>query len=155
MNLKQMVQRRRQERQDADLDLTAVMNIFLILIPFLLLTAVFVKVAVLELSLPNLDRSEARAQQAKKPKNMVLNFLFIREDELELKSPELKFSPIPMTTNGYNWSRLETLLQRIGEKYPASKDIIISPANSIQYETIIHAMDRCRENGFVNISISG
>ncbi len=63
MNLKNAIETRRRDRQESDLDLTPVMNIFLILIPFLLLTAVFVKIAVLELSLPNLERQGAVAQQ--------------------------------------------------------------------------------------------
>ena len=50
MNLKQTMGRKlRGHAGETDLNLTAVMNIFLILIPFLLLSAVFVKISVLEL----------------------------------------------------------------------------------------------------------
>ena len=58
MNLKQSVKRRlRGHAGETDVNLTAVMNIFLILIPFLLLTAPFMRIAVLELTLPSLDRA--------------------------------------------------------------------------------------------------
>lgn len=145
---------RRRERQESDLDLTPVMNIFLILIPFLLLTAVFVKIAVLELSLPNLERAGAAVQQQEK-KSVVLNFLFIKETGFEVKSPELKFAPIAKTGSDYDWAALTAQLSQAKAKHPDSEDIIIAPANSIKYETIISVMDHCRESGFSNISISG
>jgi biopolymer transport protein ExbD len=155
MDLKEAVQRRRHHNEDADIDLTAVMNIFLILIPFLLLTAVFVKIAILELSLPNLEKKSSTVQRQAEPKSVVLNFLFIRDDGFEFKSPEFKFSPIPKTNNTYNWQELIKQLEMAKTKYPDSKDIIIAPDNSIKYETIITVMDHCRESGFTQISISG
>ncbi|HNT66584.1 MAG TPA: biopolymer transporter ExbD [bacterium] len=154
MNLKNAIETRRRDRQESDLDLTPVMNIFLILIPFLLLTAVFVKIAVLELSLPNLERQGAVAQQQER-KTVVLNFLFIKETGFEVRSPDLKLPAIPKTAEGYDWSTLSDQLKAAKSKYPDSEDIIIAPVNSITYETIISVMDRCRESGFTNISISG
>jgi len=155
MNLKQSMKRRlRGHSEDAELNLTAVMNVFLILIPFLLLTAVFVRIAVLELNLPNLNRKSAAVEQ-KKSETVVLNFLFIREKEFELRVPDVKFKPLPKKGDVYDWEGLRRQLQRVKQKYPESQDIIISPENSIKYDTIISVMDRCRESGFPNISISG
>lgn len=154
MNIKQSMQGRlRGHITEADVNITAVMNIFLILIPFLLLTAVFVRIAVLELSLPSVSR-ESRVTQAKK-EPVIINMLFIRENGFELRSPEIKFEPIAFEGADYNWSLLKEQLVTIKRKYPASEDIIISPVNTIRYETIIHVMDRCREAGLPNISISG
>lgn len=156
MNLKQSLNRRmRGHVQDADVNLTAVMNIFLILIPFLLLTATFVRIAVLELSLPNLERSgEARAT-SQRSEPAILNILLIHKDHLQIKSPNLKFEAIPKTDGGYLWSELEAQLQQVKKQYPAINDFIISPEDDIEYHTIITVMDNCRESGFPNISISG
>ncbi|MBD3383696.1 hypothetical protein GF407_02115 [candidate division KSB1 bacterium] len=157
MNLKRALQNKQKWRTDeADVDITPVMNIFLILIPFLLLTAVFVKVAILDLSLPNLESRDSRSTINKKqPESVVLNFLFIRTDELELKSPKLSFPKLSKTESGYDWQQLQQQLQRTKQQYPESEDIIISPENEIKYQTIITVMDQCREAGFPNISISG
>ena len=95
MNIKESMGRRRGKREvDAELSLTAVMNVFLILVPFLLLTAVFVRIAVLELTLPNLERNPQSVQEQNK-KTVVLNFLFIKETGFELKVPELKLAKLP------------------------------------------------------------
>ncbi|MBN1465124.1 biopolymer transporter ExbD [candidate division KSB1 bacterium] len=155
MNIKQSIRRKgRGHPRDTDVNLTAVMNIFLILIPFLLLTASFVRIAVLELTLPSLDRAgqQATVQNAQ---STVLNILLIKETELQLNSPGLKFDKIAGRTGDYNWSELTAQLQQVKSKFPDSEDIIISPENTILYETIIVIMDQCREAGFPNISISG
>ncbi|MDZ7721583.1 MAG: biopolymer transporter ExbD [candidate division KSB1 bacterium] len=156
MNLKQTLNRKlRGHVRDADVNLTAVMNIFLILIPFLLLTATFVRIAVLELSLPNLDRSgEARAT-SRPAQPAVLNILLIHPDHLQIKSPDLKFDPIPQKNGSYVWSELRMQLDQVKEKYPDIDDFIISPEDNIEYHIIITVMDNCRQAGFPNISISG
>ena len=75
MNLKQSMNRRLKGHADqVELNLTAVMNVFLILVPFLLLTAVFVKIAVIEFSLPSLDSKRPSVQQ-QKPQSTILNIL--------------------------------------------------------------------------------
>ena len=155
MNLKRSVKGRlRGHADDTDVNLTAVMNIFLILIPFLLLTATFVRIAVLELSLPSLDRA-SHQQAVQKSESTILNVLQIKETGLQLNSYGMKFDAITKETDDYNWPELEQQLERVKNKYPDSQDIIISPEASIRYETIISIMDRCREAGFPLISISG
>ena len=155
MNLKQSVQQRlRGHAGDTDVNLTAVMNIFLILIPFLLLTATFVRITVLELTLPSLDRA-GRQTTRQNSESTVLNILLIKETELQLNSPGFEFDKINKLDNDYNWPELTSQLQRIKDKFPDSQDIIISPERTIRYETIIAIMDQCREAGFPSISISG
>lgn len=155
MNLKQSIKGRlRGHADEAEVNLTAVMNIFLILIPFLLLTAAFVRIAVLELTLPSLDRA-GQQTAVQKSESTILNILLIKETELHLNSPGFSFDTIVKQNSEHNWSELTAQLERIKEKYPDSQDIIISPESTIRYETIISIMDRCREAGFPLISISG
>ena len=47
--------RRRTSREPAELDITSFMNLMVILVPFLLITAVFSRMAILELNLPTAD----------------------------------------------------------------------------------------------------
>ena len=155
MNLKDSMNRRLRSRSGTtDLNLTAVMNIFLILIPFLLLTATFVRIAVLELSLPTRDRFESQSMQSQ-PESSILNILQIRENGFQLKSPNMNFDPLARTQQGYPWQQLRSQLKQVKKKYPDVNDIIIAPDNSIRYDTIISVMDQCRESGFPNISVSG
>ena len=43
---------RRQQQEAAELNITAFMNLMVILVPFLLITAVFSRLAILQLNLP-------------------------------------------------------------------------------------------------------
>jgi biopolymer transport protein ExbD len=152
INIKQKVRGARMIRDDVEI--TPVMNLFLVLVPFLLLTAVFVRIAILELSLPSLNK-ENTAVSTDPPKAVVLNLLAIRSEGFELKSPGFEFGLIPKVNNEFDWPKLVSSLRQIREKYPDSHDVVVAPADNVKYEIVVKVMDRCRENGFANISISG
>ena len=150
MNLKDAVRHRlRGHAGHEDVNLTAVMNIFLILIPFLLLTASFVRLAVLEMTLPDLER--AGRQSSILTGRVVVNVLFIRENSIQLKSPEISLAQVPKVAE-YDWEALRSQLEQVKIKYPESMDVIITPESTIRYEIIIAVMDICRDAGFANIS---
>ena len=154
MNLRAVRERKQAQRRDTELNVTPVMNVFLILVPFLLLTAVFVRVAVLELSLPSLSKKSTQSKQVQ-PQQLVLNFLTIGPDGFQLKSKGMNFPKIPLKDGKYDFETLAKQLKQIKQKYEASEDVIIAPDSQIRYEIIVHVMDTCRESGFPNISISG
>lgn len=151
MNLKKTLGRDRCD-QESELNITAVMNIFLILIPFLLLTAVFVRIAVIEFSLPsNQKSSTTEAPQ----RDAVVTVIAINEKGFDLKTQGMKFSFINKKKENFDFQTLVQNLQKVKALHVETEDIIIAPHSATKYDTIIKVMDRCRENGFPNISISG
>lgn len=151
MNLKKTLGRDRGD-QESELNITAVMNIFLILIPFLLLTAVFVRIAVIEFSLPsNQKSSTTEAPQ----RDAVVTVIAINEKGFDLKTQGMKFSFINKKKENFDFQTLVQNLQKVKALHVETEDIIIAPHSATKYDTIIKVMDRCRENGFPNISISG
>ncbi|NOZ62684.1 MAG: hypothetical protein GXO74_13515 [Calditrichaeota bacterium] len=152
MNLKRSLGRDR-TAEDSDVNIIPVMNIFLLLIPFLLLTAAFVRIAVIELSLPTLSKN--RTIQVQQNKKLVLVILAIKETGFQLKSPGFKFDPVNRVGNKYNYAPLVQQLKQIKSKYSYAEDIIIAPAARVKYDIIVQVMDRCRESGFPNVSLSG
>ncbi|MDZ7344796.1 MAG: biopolymer transporter ExbD [candidate division KSB1 bacterium] len=155
MNLKARLRRHRPT--GGDLEMTPIMNIFLILVPFLLLTATFVKIAILEMTLPSLNKPviQETTATAEKPKQLVLNTLAIKANGFELKSPTFNFPLIPKTGEQYNYEQLQANLKQIKERFPNSEDVVVAPEDEIKYDVVVKVMDRCRESGFPNISISG
>ncbi len=153
MNLRQRLGRER-GMQDDDLNITPVMNIFLILVPFLLLTAVFVRIAILEFSLPSTENQANKAQRnpATKP---VVTIVAITEKGFRLKTEGASFPLIAKQQDAFDYDGLVKKLQEVKKLHRETEDIIIAPEAQVRYETIIKVMDRCRENGFPNISISG
>lgn len=155
MNLKAKLRSR--QAGSEDLQMTPIMNVFLILVPFLLLTASFVKIAILEMSLPSLTQntSSSMTQLDEEKKPLVLNMLAIRPNGFELKSPTFNFPFIGKKGEQYDFEQLQTSLRQIKEKFPDSEDMVIQPEDAIKYDDVVKAMDRCRDSGFPNISISG
>lgn len=153
MNLRQTLGRDRQIKNN-DVNIIGVMNVFLLIIPFLLLTAAFLRLAAVDLSLPSLGKG--RSQTEEPPRNLVLVILVIRETGFQLKSSlDIKFDPIDKNRDQYNYAKLVEQLKVIKEKQPQAEDIIISPEAKVKYDVIIKVMDRCRETGFLNVSLSG
>lgn len=154
MNLKARMGRTRRGRDD--IEMTPIMNLFLILVPFLLVTAEFVNIAVLDMSLPQLN-TNANVTQAptELPKQSVLSTLEIDDAEMRLNSPTFNFPAIKKTGADYDYNLLKTQLTQIKQKFPEAVDMVIAPEDQIKYDIVIQVMDRCREQGFPNISISG
>jgi biopolymer transport protein ExbD len=153
MNLKQALKKSRAIKEN-DVNILPVMNIFLLLIPFLLLTAVFVHIAVIELSLPSLNKGQG-SQMQEQPKNLVLVILAIKETGFQLKSLGFTFDPLEQVNGQYNYRQLAEQLKQIKNQYPYAEDIIVSPEAKVKYDIIIKVMDQCRETGFPNVSLSG
>lgn len=153
MNLRQKLSRNRQIKNN-DVNIIGVMNVFLLIIPFLLMTAAFIRLAAVDLSLPSLGKGRSAMDET--PKNLVLVILVVRETGFQLKSSlDIKFDPIEMNRNQYNYAKLVEQLRVIKERQPQAEDIIISPEARVKYDVIIKVMDRCRETGFANVSLSG
>lgn len=153
MNIKQTLGKDRRKK-DVDVNIIPVMNIFLLLIPFLLLTAAFVRLAVVELSLPSLNKGRSNQIQ-EKSQNLVLIILAIKETGFQLKAQGFKFDPLYKNNDKYNYPKLVEQLKQIKQVHSYAEDIIISPESKVKYDIIIKVMDRCRETGFPNVSLSG
>ncbi len=154
MNLRQTIGKERRI-EDSDVNITPIMNVFVILIPFLLLSASFVKIAIIDFSLPSTEQAANAAVNPADLKGLTVLVVTIKDTGLEVKTSKKKLPFVPKKNGKYD---LKTLAKRLGEvkkKYPKLEDVIITPSETIRYETIVHVMDTCREAGFPNFSISG
>ena len=152
MNLKKSLGRDRRNL-DSDLNITPVMNIFVILIPFLLLTATFVRIAIIELGLPSLQESES--QDPEDLKDLTVLVVSIQPDGFKIKTSEMNMPVIPKKSNQFDFETLTNRLQGIKKRFPKLKDVVILPESQIRYQVIVKVLDSCREIGFPNYSISG
>ena len=152
MNLKKALSANRSS-EDTDVNITPVMNIFVILIPFLLLTATFVRIAIIELSLPTLEGASALSEE--QTKGLTVLVISIEPTGFEVKTSEKTFPKIPRRGNEYNYNELSEKMKSVKKDFPKLEDVIISPSSEIKYHVIIKVMDICREAGFPNFSISG
>jgi len=138
-----MMRRRRGSRRDsdtADLNITAFMNLMVILVPFLLITAVFSRLAVLELYLPGSSNEPVDPQE--------LTFqleVTVRKHQIEVGDRNLgALAVYPFGEDGYDYEALSKKLSAIKERYPDKTDVAILLEAEIPYDTLVQVMDRVR-----------
>ena len=136
---------RRVNTQDAELDITSFMNLMIVLVPVLLLSLVFSHVRILNLQLPVLSEAEL-AEDQKEPKILEL---VITKKHLELNYPAgILLKRFEVKDQGYDFAALSTYLQDLKLTFQQNaiekNDIVILLAPSVDYQTIVSAMDTVR-----------
>ena len=116
------------------------MNLMVILVPFLLITAVFSRVAVLELNLPGSSTEPVNTQD--------LTFqleITVRKGQIEVGDRNVgALGVYPNSADGYDFEALSTKLSDIKQRYPEKTDAAILLEAEIPYDTLVQVMDRVR-----------
>jgi biopolymer transport protein ExbD len=123
----------------ADINITAFMNLMVILVPFLLITAVFSRITILELNLP------AAGDPALAATERFDLEVIVRADRIEVgdRAGGL-FQSIPVTGGGNDYEQLSQLLQQIKARYPDKQDATLLLEADISYDEVVLAMDSIR-----------
>ena len=133
---------RRLRREPAGLDVTAFINLIVVLVPFLLSTAVFTRLSVLDLALP--AQSTGALEQLSVEK---LNLeVVIRADAIEVGDRiGGLIQKIPRAQSGqYDVTALGTLARAIKEKFPDKTDVTVLPEPNVPYDVLVQVMDALR-----------
>lgn len=132
--------RRRTAAGDAgDINITAFMNLMVILVPFLLITAVFSRITILELNLP------AGQAGAEPPAESFDLEVVLRKDGVEVGDRRGGLiKRIANQTSGYDYAQLSELLQQIKARYPSKQDVTLLLEPDIAYDSLVQTMDAVR-----------
>ena len=141
------------ELVDADVDVTPVMNVFVILIPFLVSMAVFTHVSIIDFSVPS-DMGQGTAESGGKPKQKLT--LLLTESFLGISEGENLLDSIPRLENGlYAFDSLRQTLSARRFQSEFQDEIIVAVRDGVAFKYAVKAMDVSRECGFIKIGISG
>ena len=131
-----------------ELNITAFMNLMVILVPFLLITAVFSRMTVLELNLPALDQAQA---QSPEKLDLVLE-LIVREKSFDLQDANVgQLHRIERGKDQQDWDEFTKVLMEIKTRYPDEKSIMLLLEPGISYKTMIEVMDHVRSTQVLQI----
>jgi len=130
----------RRNIETAELNITAFMNLMVILVPFLLITAVFSRLAILELNLP------ASSTEPADPQELTFQLeVIVRADKIEVGDRNVgALGVYPNTVDGYDYESLSNKLSEIKDRYPEKTDASILLESEIPYDTLVQVMDRVR-----------
>ena len=129
----------RHSRRPAELLLVPMIDIFTVLVTFLLMTAVFSRTVILQLNLP------ASQTEFKDPPPGLQLEVMVRKDLLQVADRNTgPLATLPNTAGGYDYDALTEYLKRVKAKFPDKTDASILLEADTPYDTLVQVMDRVR-----------
>jgi biopolymer transport protein ExbD len=164
-----MARKRVRAKEADELNLIPIMNLVTILIPFLLMAASFISLAVIDTTLPAIgDPTPQEEEPDKPPLNLsvvitdsgftvlgAIEHILHPEGVPEKPEPVEGQKPeptIPCVIDGcvspddYDYKELVRLLNLIKDDYLEDENVILVPEASVPYEVMIRTMDATRED---------
>jgi biopolymer transport protein ExbD len=129
----------RHARKPAELLLVPMIDIFTVLVTFLLMTAVFSRTVILQLNLP-----PPNSTWKEPPPGLQLEVM-VRKNLLQVADRNTgPLATIPNTPTGYDFDGLTEYLKRVKAKFPDKTDASILLESDTPYDTVVQVMDRVR-----------
>ena len=149
--------RKHRIHEDKELQLTALVDIMVTLITFMLVTAVFVKMSSIDLNLAEETKKPSKSTQNKSSVPSPPGFrliISVSEDQIDVFNDELSLGVFKKDEKGsYNFTELTNVLIQLKKEYPEEKSATILSTPSIHYNILVSTIDAVRE-GFPDISLA-
>lgn len=129
---------RRRRNDPQELNVTAFLNLMVVLVPFLLITAVFSRIVILQLNLPQ------GAADSPDPPELEIEVI-IRDNALEIGDGQRVVHRIGNKDDGYDFQGLSELLLELKKVYPAKRSATVLVEPEIHYDTVVAVMDATRQ----------
>jgi biopolymer transport protein ExbD len=129
----------RHTRRPAELLLVPMIDIFTVLVTFLLMTAVFSRTVILQLNMP-----AAQTEFREPPPGLQLEIM-VRKDLLQVADRNSgPLATFPNKQAGYDYEGLTDYLKRVKNKFPEKTDATILLEPDTPYDILVQVMDRTR-----------
>jgi len=153
--MRRFVRQRKSNDTDTDIDMVPIMNMFLVLIPFLLSSASFFDINAIHTSVPVKQTSENQDDSQTNKEATIIPVIEMQTNKIELyalsdqvAANDLKKWDMSFAKQGDSFplADIQTYLQDMKKQYPKSETILVIPDDDILYETIIQTMDVARNS---------
>lgn len=138
---------------DVDLNLVPFIDLMSTCISFLLITAVWTQVSMIQIGSSIYGKKTDSGQIEQPQKEQVHLKLDVTNDGYTLNVGKTTLR-IPKSNSEYDQENLITQLKEIKTKYPEKVDGIISLLDEIKYDELIKGMDAMMTAGFPEIAIA-
>ena len=124
-----------------DLDVTPIMNMFIILIPFLVSMAVFTHLSILEFNLPpnagtGLDNSSGKP-------NLKITVV-VADDHLAITHGENMLDSLSAKNHTYDFDAFKAVLARHRKNAAIQDEAVVAVRDNVKFKHVVHIMDQCR-----------
>ena len=130
---------RRRTEENYEIDVTTFLNLMVVLVPFLLITAVFSRLTIVELNLPSANSSSAPVQDSFRVE------VIVRETGVEISNGTAIIAAIPKTDDSeYDMQTLSDYMVELKREYPNHDAASVLMEAQIPYDYLIQVMDIVR-----------
>lgn len=144
--------RRRSRDTDVELNITAFLNLMVVLIPFLLINAVFAQVSILQLNLPAVNDSSTPSEDDEKDKLVLEVLIYGNRYEVVDRNTSAVLKIVDNKGEDHDSAALHDYLVTLKEKFPEETAITLLCEDDTPYEVMIQTMDAVR---LYNTQING
>lgn len=139
-HVRRMERHNRMRSRAVHLNLVSLIDVFAVLVFFLLLSASLAadRLNALGLDLPSPDQKPSQQEPQK-----VLTVV-IRQDRFEITDRNGGKATIPNNAQGYDFTRLTSALAAIKQAQPAKDDITLLLESDVAYDVLVQTMDAAR-----------
>jgi biopolymer transport protein ExbD len=130
---------RRRKPEEEEMQITAFMNLMVVLVPFLLITAVFSRLSIVELNLPSGAPPAQDVQQSFELE------VVVRKNVIEVADRSSGvLGRYPQKESGYDYAALREKLKQVKSEFPdvVAATILLEP--DTPYDVLVQVMDTVR-----------
>lgn len=137
---------------DAEIPLVPFIDLLLCCVMFLLVTAVWNRLARLDAN----QQVPGQPQQMDQPppEEQIRLYLQVTQAGFTIASTAGERTEIPKSGDDYDLETLRTRLQERRQAEPNRRDLIVAPEDGVLYEDVIAAMDLAIGGGYTEVSLS-
>jgi biopolymer transport protein ExbD len=125
-------------RKPAELMLVPMIDIFTVLVTFLLMTAVFSRITILQLDLPSSNSAGAGTPPAFRLE------VIVRHEGFELTNGTKLIATVPKVAGKYDFDTLTQMAVSLKRDYPDANDASVLLERTVEYDYLIQTMDAIR-----------
>ena len=129
---------RRRTGETYEIDVTTFLNLMVVLVPFLLITAVFSRLTIVELDLPSASSPAPSAADSFRVE------VIVREDGVEISNGTAIIASIPKVDDEYDFNTLSEFMIQLKQDYPSHDAASVLMEARIPYDYLIQTMDIVR-----------
>ena len=130
--------RRRTKENAYEIDVTTFLNLMVVLVPFLLITAVFSRLTIVELNLPSSAGGPSSAEDSFRVE------VIVREAGIEIGNGKAIIATIPKKEDEYDFETLSDFMVELKLDYPEHEAASVLMETQIPYDYLIQVMDVVR-----------
>jgi len=121
-----------------DIDVTTFLNLMVVLVPFLLITAVFSRLTIVELNLPAGSAGSGESEDTFRVE------VIVRDQGIEIGNGTEIIAALPKSGGEYDFAMLSDLMLELKRERPEHEEASVLMEAHIPYDYLIRTMDTVR-----------